>query len=173
MDRPATGENGVSDGAFDSADFRRVLGHYPTGVCVITATGADGMPVGMVVGTFTSVSLDPPLVGFLPGKSSASWPLIEASGKFCVNVFASNQMAACRQLAGRGPDKFAGVDYSISASGLPLIADCIAHIECALHAVQDAGDHWFVLGRVLAMDAGQGDPMLFFNGQYGGFAGAA
>jgi len=167
------GENDLHEVPIDSAEFRRVLGHYPTGVCAITATGADGMPVGMVVGTFTSVSLDPPLVGFLPDKSSSSWPLIEAAGAFCANIFAADQMAACRQLASRGADKFAGVDYALSENSLPLIEGCIARIECRLHGVIDAGDHWFVLGRVIAMDAVGGDPMLFNRGQYGGFAGPA
>ena len=72
--------------SFDSATFRRVLGHYPTGVCVVTAVEADGAPVGMVVGSFTSVSLDPPLVAFFPAKTSQSWPRLAAVGKFCVNV---------------------------------------------------------------------------------------
>ena len=155
---------------FDSARFRQVLGHYPTGVCAITALGADGAPVGMVVGTFTSVSLDPPLVGFLPDKNSASWPLIEATGHFAANIFASNQTETCRALAARVPDKFAGVAWQRSAHGLPLIDGCIARIECELHGVLDAGDHWFVLGRVIAMEADDGDPMLFHRGRYGGFA---
>ncbi|MCB2062129.1 MAG: flavin reductase family protein, partial [Novosphingobium sp.] len=76
----------VSEATIDPAHFRQVLGAYPTGVAVITAMDTEGAPAGMVVGTFTSVSLDPPLVGFLPDKSSSSWPKIESAGRFCVNV---------------------------------------------------------------------------------------
>ena len=161
----------VTTSTIDATDFRQVLGTYPTGVCAITALDPQGNPVGMVVGTFTSVSLDPPLVGFLPDKKSSSWPLIEGAGRFCVNVLGSNQQAACRQIAGRGPDKFAGVDYAVSDHGLPVIAGSIAVIECTIHSVTEAGDHWFVLGNVLRLETTRDeDPMLFHRGRYGGFA---
>jgi flavin reductase (DIM6/NTAB) family NADH-FMN oxidoreductase RutF len=156
----------------EAAEFRQVLGYYPTGVSAITAMGADGQPIGMVVGTFSSVSLDPPLVGFLPDKNSSTWPRLEAAGRFCVNVLASDQLDVCRQLAGKGPDKFAEVEYTVSDHNLPVIAGALATIECALHSVTDAGDHYFVLGRVLRLEAvREADPMLFFRGRYGGFAG--
>ena len=161
----------MSEATIDPAVFRQVLGSYPTGVCAITALDAEGRPAGMVVGTFTSVSLDPPLVGFLPDKSSSTWPLIEAAGKFCVNVLASDQQATCRQLAARGPDKFTGVDFTVSEHGVPVIAGAIARIDCTIHSVIDAGDHWFVLGSVVALEAVRADdPMLFHRGRYGGFA---
>jgi 3-hydroxy-9,10-secoandrosta-1,3,5(10)-triene-9,17-dione monooxygenase reductase component len=161
----------VSGTAIDSAKFRQVLGSYPTGVCAITAMGPDGAPAGLVVGTFTSVSLDPPLVGFLPDKSSSSWPLIERAGHFCVNVLGSDQQHVCRQLAAKGSAKFAGLDISLSEHGHPVIPSSIAQIDCDIHAVIDAGDHWFVVGRVLSLDVHRdGDPMLFHRGRYGGFA---
>jgi 3-hydroxy-9,10-secoandrosta-1,3,5(10)-triene-9,17-dione monooxygenase reductase component len=164
----------VSETTIDPATFRAVLGSYPTGVVAITASGADGAPIGMVIGSFTSVSLDPPLVGFLPGKNSTTWPLIEAAGGFCVNVLASDQMEACRQLAGKGPDKFAGLNVALSDHGHPVIADSIARIDCVLDSVIDAGDHWFVLGKVLSLESSRDDdPMLFYRGRYGGFAGQA
>jgi 3-hydroxy-9,10-secoandrosta-1,3,5(10)-triene-9,17-dione monooxygenase reductase component len=166
-----TGEFGLGQTAIDPANFRQVLGSYPTGVCAITAIGRDGMPFGMVIGSFTSVSLDPPLVGFLPDKGSSSWPLIEQAGHFCVNVLASDQQQVCRQLAAKGPDKFSGVDYALSAHGHPVIAGSLARIDCDIHAVIDAGDHWFVLGKVLSLEATRNDdPMLFHRGRYGGFA---
>ena len=156
--------------SIDPALFREVLGNYPTGVCVITALDASDQPAGMVVGTFTSVSLDPPLVGFLPDKSSSSWPKIEQAGHFCVNVLAADQQALCRQVSGKG-DKFAGLDYTVSSNRLPVLANAIATIECRLHSVTDAGDHWFVLGEVLHLEALRlHDPMLFHRGRYGGFA---
>jgi len=161
----------VSEVAIDSARFRQVLGSYPTGVCAITALDGAGAPLAMIVGTFTSVSLDPPLVGFLPDKSSSTWPQIEAAGRFCVNVLGSDQQQLCRQLASKGAEKFAGVDYAVSAHGLPVLPRTIATIECTLHSVTEAGDHWFVLGKVLHMDVTRDeDPMLFHKGRYGGFA---
>jgi flavin reductase (DIM6/NTAB) family NADH-FMN oxidoreductase RutF len=161
----------VTEVTIDQARFRQVLGSYPTGVSVITAADSAGQPLGMIVGTFTSVSLDPPLVGFLPDKKSSTWPQIEAAGKFCVNILGSDQQDLCRRLSAKGPERFADVDWSHSVHGLPILADTIATIECALHAVHEAGDHWFVLGKVLAMDVTRNeDPMLFHRGRYGGFA---
>ncbi|WP_156841397.1 flavin reductase family protein [Novosphingobium aquimarinum] len=155
----------------DPEDFRKVLGSYPTGVCVITALDPENRPIGMVIGSFTSVSLDPPLVGFFPDKKSTSWPLLEAAGHFCVNILGSNQQAICRAVGAKGEEKFVGVEYAISDHNLPVIADSIACIECRLHSVTEAGDHWFVLGEVLRLETTRDeDPMLFHRGRYGGFA---
>ena len=160
----------VTTTSIDPAEFRKVLGSYPTGVCVITALDED-RPTGMVVGSFTSVSLDPPLVGFFPDRKSTSWPLIEKAGHFCVNVLASDQADVCRAVTAKGDQKFVGVDYIVSDHNLPIIADSIAAIECRLYSVTEAGDHWFVLGEVLRMEAvREDDPMLFHKGRYGGFA---
>ena len=157
--------------SFDSATFRRVLGHYPTGVCVVTAVEADGAPVGMVVGSFTSVSLDPPLVAFFPAKTSQSWAGLAAVGKFCVNVLASDQQALCRQLSGRGEDKFAGVSHRVSANGSPILDNVVAWIDCTLDAVHEAGDHYIVLGKVIALEVDRPEsPLLFFQGNYGEFS---
>lgn len=155
----------------DPGEFRRVLGAYPTGVCAITAMTEDNVPTGMVVGTFTSVSLDPPLVGFLPDKNSSTWPVIEKAGHFCVNVLASDQQDVCRQVAAKGADKFSGLEFGMSLHNLPVIANTIAAIECSIHSVIDAGDHYFVLGKVLKLEVTRDeDPMLFHRGRYGGFA---
>ncbi|MEP7221195.1 MAG: flavin reductase family protein [Novosphingobium sp.] len=161
----------MSEMAIEAATYRQVLGYYPTGVCVITALDQQASPCGMVVGTFTSVSLDPPLVGFLPDKRSSSWSVIEQAGHFCVNVLADDQMELCRKLSVSGPDKFTGVEYTVSAHDLPILAGAMVSIECRLHSVIDAGDHWFVLGHVLGLEAlRDGDPMLFHRGKYGSFA---
>ncbi len=175
MTRPerqfAMGNPGVSGASIDPAQFRQVLGSYPTGVSVVTAIDADGNPVGMVVGTFTSVSLDPPLVGFLPDRKSTTWPLIEKAGRFCVNVLASDQQAVCRQMAAKGTEKFVGLEMRVSEHNLPVIANSIARIECTIHSITEAGDHWFVLGDVLSLETTRDeDPMLFHRGRYGGFA---
>jgi len=104
----------VTTTTIDPAEFRKVLGSYPTGVCVITALDDDDRPAGMVVGSFTSVSLDPPLVGFFPDRKSTSWPQIEKAGHFCVNVMASDQTDVCRAVTAKGDQKFVGVDYVVS-----------------------------------------------------------
>lgn len=156
--------------AFDGKAFRHVLGHYPTGVCAITSMSGD-RPVGMVVGSFTSVSLDPPLVAFFPDRASNSWPKIEAAGCFCVNVLAADQHDVCRALAAKDDDKFDRIDYRLSAAGLPIVEGNVAWIDCDLHAVYEAGDHFIALGRVHSLDARHAKrPLLFFQGRYGQFA---
>src|SRR3546814_8338620 len=102
----------------------------------------------MVVGTFPSVSLDPPLVGFLPDRNSKTWPLIKEAGHFCANILASDQIELCRKIAGKGEDKFAGVDFTISGHGVPVLSAALASIECRIYSINDAGDHFFVqIGR--------------------------
>jgi flavin reductase (DIM6/NTAB) family NADH-FMN oxidoreductase RutF len=155
----------------DSANYRRVLGHFPTGVVVITAVH-DDEPVGLAIGSFTSASLDPPLVGFLPDKSSSTWPRIEASGAFCVNVLGDAQQDVCRAMATKGPDKFAAVTWRHGRTGAPVIDGALAYIDCEIEVVHEVGDHWFVVGRVVDLDViGDGGPLLFFRGGYGGFSG--
>ncbi|MGH3244378.1 MAG: flavin reductase family protein, partial [Spirillospora sp.] len=155
----------------DSRWFREVLGQYPTGVCVVTATQPDGSRAGFVVGSFTSVSLDPPLVAFFPDKSSTSWPKIERAGKFCVNILSADQEHLCRQFAAKAEDKFQGLDVRTAGSGSPIIKDVVAWIDCDLESVQEAGDHYIVLGRVRELDVENPSlPLLFFQGGYGRFA---
>jgi 3-hydroxy-9,10-secoandrosta-1,3,5(10)-triene-9,17-dione monooxygenase reductase component len=159
------------DPVIDSAMYRRVLGHYPTGVCVVTATLANGQRAGMVVGSFTSVSLDPPLVGFFPDISSSSWPQIESAGKFCVNILANDQKDLCRRFSAKGEDKFAGLTHRLSTNGSPVLDDVVAWIDCTLDKVHEAGDHYIVLGRVRELDVIRPQqPLLFFRGGYGSFA---
>lgn len=154
----------------DGAEFRRILGHYPTGVCAVTAIH-EGRPIGMVVGSFTSVSLDPPLVAFFPDRKSSSWPKIEASGRFCVNVLAGHQLDVCRALASKADDKFASVPHRFSDAGLPIIDGVVAWIDCDLHAVHEAGDHFIAIGRVHSLaNEHPHSPLLFFRGGYGSFA---
>ena len=156
--------------AIDSATFRRVLGHYPTGVCVVTALDERAEPIAMVVGSFTSVSLDPPLVAFFPARTSTSWPQIERAGKFCVNVLGSDQQPLCKQLSAKGGDRFAGVTHRTSANGSPILDGVVAWIDCTLDAVHEAGDHYIAVGRVMALEVDRpGKPLLFFQGGYGEF----
>ncbi|MGO4384738.1 flavin reductase [Specibacter sp. RAF43] len=154
--------------AIDGARFREVLGHYPTGVSVVTATTPAGMPVGMVVGTFTSVSLEPPLVAFLPDKSSTSWPLIHESGSFCANVLSADQEVLCRKFAKSGGNKFEDVEWTPSASGSPILNNVVAWVDCDIEQVVESGDHYIVIGRVRDLDVMQlASPLAFFRGQFG------
>ena len=157
-------------GAIDSREFRRILGHYPTGVCAVTAI-ADAEPVGMIVGSFTSVSLDPPLVAFLPDRSSTTWPRIMAAGAFCVNVLTGRQQNVCSAMSSKAPNKFDAIAYRLSEGGVPIIENVVAWIECDLYAVHEAGDHFIAIGRVKAMDVEQPEPPLVFHrGGYGSIA---
>jgi flavin reductase (DIM6/NTAB) family NADH-FMN oxidoreductase RutF len=160
----------VPEPSIEAARFRQVLGHFPTGVCVITAAGAEG-PVGLAIGSFFSVSLDPPLVGFCPDKNSSSWPGIKASGKFGVNILAADQEDVCRVFATKGADKFAGLGWKPGPTGSPRLADVLAWIDCEIDAVHDAGDHELCVGRVVELELGREHegPLVFYRGGYGGF----
>ena len=154
----------------DPNRFRQVLGQYPTGVCAITAIEPHGAPTGFVVGSFTSVSLSPPLVAFLPDKSSTSWPKIERAQQFCVNILGADHEELCRRFAAKNTDRFDGVSWRPASSGAPIIAGVVAWIDCDLHSVTEAGDHYVVLGRVRELDVEKpGLPLLFFQGGYGRF----
>jgi flavin reductase (DIM6/NTAB) family NADH-FMN oxidoreductase RutF len=150
--------------AIDPAHFRRVLGCHATGIGVVTARTEEDEPVGMAVTSFTSVSLDPPLVAFCPDRKSTTWPQIERAGRFCVNLLAEEQGGACRSFGSTGGDKFAGIDWRVSQNGVPVIEGALASIECEVHSVLEAGDHFIVLGRVLAMESSdERAPLLFFR----------
>lgn len=147
--------------------FRDVLGRFASGVTVVTSTSADE-PVGMTCQSFSSVSLDPPLVLFCPAKTSRSWPRIQRSGRFCVNLLAHDQSELSNMMASRGTDKFAGLDWRPSpATGSPLFDGILGYVDCTIHAVHEAGDHFIVVGRVLELDVTDvPHPLLFFQGQY-------
>lgn len=162
----------VTAARIDPQQFRGVLGNYPTGVCIITAFDPETGPIGMTVGSFTSVSLDPALVAFLPIRESGTYQRIRSIGKFCVNVLGSDQDELCRLFARRGADKFADVGWSPAGSGAPILDGAIAWIDCDLSATHEAGDHDIVIGAVQELSAaGQpSPPLLFFQGGYGRFS---
>ena len=161
----------MSNAANDPKWFRQVLGQYPTGVSVITAIQEDGSPAAMVVGSFTSVSLDPPLVAFLPDRNSSSWAKIKDCACFCVNILGAEQEDLCRRLSSKDPDKFAGVAHRASPSGVPVLNGVVAWIDCQMASIQEAGDHYIVVGSVSALGVESGGlPLLFFQGGYGRFS---
>ena len=156
--------------SFDASEYRRILGHYPTGVCAITAA-VSRSPVGMIVGSFTSVSLKPPLVAFVPDRGSTTWPMIRSAGRFCVKVLSAAQQDVCRALSAKGENKFEALSYRWSATGLPILDGVVAWIDCVLYAVHEAGDHDIALGEVAALQVEAAHPpMLFLKGAYGSFS---
>lgn len=156
----------MSDHAFDSARFRQVLGHFPTGVCVLAGFDGDE-PIGMAIGSFFSISLEPPLVGLCAGKGSSTWPRLRASGRFCISILGDDQESVSRVFASREPEKFAGLGWDRSPLGQPRLTDALAWIDCELEAVHDAGDHEIAVGAVhdLAVLREHG-PLVFFRGGY-------
>jgi flavin reductase (DIM6/NTAB) family NADH-FMN oxidoreductase RutF len=155
--------------AFSPEHFRDVLGHLPTGVTVIAAHTAAG-PTGMAANSFTSVSLDPPLVLFCPARASSTWPPIRDVGWFCVNVMAGHHEALCRQFAQKGADRFAGVAFHDRVAG-PGLDEAVAWLDCEIDAEHDAGDHTIVVARVLHVEAApDAVPLVFFRGRYGQLA---
>ncbi|MEV0368465.1 flavin reductase family protein [Streptomyces sp. NPDC050636] len=159
----------------DPAEFRAVLGHFASGVTVITAPGDTG-PAGFACQSFASLSLDPPLITFMVARTSTTWPRIARAGVFCVNILGAGQGELCRGFAVSGGDKFAGVSYvAAPATGSPRLADVPAWIDCTIQAVHTGGDHLIVVGRVDALgtdaDAAEGGPLLFHRGAFGHFSG--
>jgi len=150
----------------DPSTMRRVLGHFPSGVTIVTGTTPEG-PHGFTCQSFASLSLDPPLVLVLPGRSSSSWPKIEATGRFCVNVLAEGQQELSTAFARSGGDKFAGVAWAASGLGSPVLQGATAWIDCTLHDVHDGGDHLIVVGAVHDLGAaGETAPLVFHRGGY-------
>jgi flavin reductase (DIM6/NTAB) family NADH-FMN oxidoreductase RutF len=169
--RDEVGRQGTPDTdghRFDTGRFREVMGHFATGVTVITAMEDDG-PVGFTCQAFASLSLEPPLVALAPGKNSTSWPRIARAGSFCVNVLAEDQEALCRDFAVSGGDKFAGVGWRIGGDGAPILDGVLAWLECDLLATHDAGDHELVIGRVNDMGVTRGRPLVYYRGGFGRF----
>jgi 3-hydroxy-9,10-secoandrosta-1,3,5(10)-triene-9,17-dione monooxygenase reductase component len=150
--------------AIDQALYRQVMGHFPTGVVVVASPG----PAGTAIGSFQSLSLDPPLVLFSITKTSSSWPKIRETGVFCVSVLAEDQEHVSRQFATSGSDKFAGLGYSAVATGSPKIDGCVAWMDCDLTDVHDGGDHDIVVGTIREMKVEREvKPLIFFRGGYG------
>ena len=155
-----------ADHLVEADEMRRVLGHFASGVTIVTGLD-DGEPVGFACQSFTSVSLDPPLVLFCPAHTSSTWPRIKASGAFSVNVLAEDQTELCLQFATSGADKFAGLAWHPTAWGASLDG-VLATVHCDIDQVHAAGDHDVVIGHVRQLvthrDVG---PLLFFRGQFG------
>ena len=164
-------EAGPAAGTVDARVMRDVLGHFASGVTVVTALPEEG-PIGFTCQSFSSLSLDPPLVVFAPSRSSRTWPRLRELGRFCVNVLSEDQDGLSAAFARSGEDKFAGVHWRPSRLGSPVLDDVVAWIDCELWAEYDGGDHTLVAARVLDLGADPGRrPLLFHRGGYGLLAG--
>ena len=160
----------MSNMAIESGDFRKVLGKYPTGVTLVSSKDDQG-PFAMVIGSFGSVSLDPPLVQFMPAKESGTWSRIKKTGRYCVNVLGEQQLDLSNSFFNKDKDPFEAIHWSESTLGSPIIEGCVAWIDCLIGDVHEAGDHYIVIGEVKAIGATEKDegPLLFLGGVYGSF----
>jgi 3-hydroxy-9,10-secoandrosta-1,3,5(10)-triene-9,17-dione monooxygenase reductase component len=154
--------------SIDQGEFRAVLGHFASGVVVVTGLHA-GRPMGFTCQSFFSLSLDPPLIALAPGKSSTSWPGVAEADSFCANVLADDQEALARTFANSGGNKFAGVGWAPASGGPPHLYGCVAWIDCVVQEVHDAGDHHLVIAQVVGLETGSGRPLIFYRGGFGGF----
>jgi 3-hydroxy-9,10-secoandrosta-1,3,5(10)-triene-9,17-dione monooxygenase reductase component len=156
----------VPGGASDPAAYKDVLGRFCTGLTVVTSLH-DDEPVGFTCQAFSALSLDPPEVLLSVQRTSTTWPRIRRHGRFGVGVLATGQDELARALARSGPDKFRGVDWAPSVTGLPRPEGLLAWIECALVREVDAGDHLLAIAAVGALEVGADDaPLLYFRGDF-------
>ena len=154
----------------DTTHYRHVLSHFATGVTVITSRHC-GKPVGFTANSFCSVSLVPSLVSFCVSNSSSAWPLINAAGNFCVNILSEDQQDICTTFARKGVDRFSQTNYSLSASGMPIIDGVLAWIDCRIVTVLPAGDHMVVLGQVYNLEyVAKRNPLIFCQRKFGTFS---
>ncbi|EPJ8753270.1 flavin reductase family protein [Pseudomonas putida] len=158
----------LSSTAIEPLSFREALGHYASGITVITSL-IDGNPIGFTCQSFYSVSISPPLVSFSVMSSSASYPGIRSAGRFAVNILSGEQVGVSNQFARKGTDKWQGVDWQVSPLGNPVIAGSLHWLDCEIHAEHPAGDHLIVVGEVKALNVHNAvatQPLLYFQGQY-------
>lgn len=155
----------VTEG-FDRRDYRRALGQFATGVTVITTRAAGGRPVGITVNSFSSVSLEPPLILWSISRQASSFEEFAHATHFAVNVLAARQHHLSRQFSTQLADKFAGVEYSEGPGGCPLLKGVLAHFVCRSVRQYDGGDHLILLGEVEQYECHGGEPLVFHSGQY-------
>ena len=150
---------------FTSRDLRTALGKFATGVTVVTTAGEDG-PVGVTVNSFSSVSLDPPLILWSLARTSSRLPVFEQASHFAVHVMNHQQEDLCRAFS-RDARAFDSLAMRQNQKNIPIIEDCLACFECARHAVHAGGDHLIFVGRVEAVSLTHTDPFIFFDSNFG------
>ncbi|PHI31563.1 p-hydroxyphenylacetate 3-hydroxylase reductase component [Budvicia aquatica] len=154
------------DNVADPRAFRRALGNFATGITIVTAALPDGTQVGVTANSFNSVSLDPPLILWSIDKRAHSYAVFDRASHFAVNVLAADQMNLSNQFARAQDDKFSGVVYAVGLGGAPLLSDCSARFQCEKHQLVDGGDHWIMIGKVVAFDDCGRAPLLYHQGAY-------
>ncbi len=152
--------------AIEKNELRRVMGHFATGVTVVTTHGGDGRYFGLTANAFSSVSLVPPLLLVCVDKKAESYPSFEQSKVFTVNILSADQEDISRRFAVSGGDKFDGVSYRVGANGAPILGGVLAYAECKIVAAYEGGDHMIYLGEIEETGAVEGKPLLFYRGGY-------
>ena len=151
----------------DARTFRDALGCFATGVTIITAMDGEGQPIGLTANSFTSVSLDPPLLLVCVANNAGSAAVLRDAQRFAVNVLQIGQQPTSNRFAGKGEDRFANTPWEVGEFGTPVLTGSLSSFECARDAVHDGGDHFILVGRVLkAMFEPRRDPLLYFRGKY-------
>ena len=147
-------------------DFRRALSHFASGVTIVTTSDGEQRPTGLTASAFCSVSLDPPLILICVDHKSQSYPHLRESGRFAINILHQGHEQLSRRFASSRLDKFDGVAFTLGTLGVPLIDAALAHLECRTVSAYVEGDHTIFVGRVEAVDVGEGDPLLYYGGRY-------
>lgn len=151
---------------FSSRDFRDALSSFATGVTIVTATDADNNPVGMTASSFNSVSTEPPLILWSVTKTAQSAPAFKAAEHFAVHVLATDQTDLSNKFAKSGADKFGDTSYSIDAAGVPILDNTAARFDCKTWEIYEGGDHWIIVGEVLAIESAKKEGLVFGGGTY-------
>ena len=152
--------------AIEAQELRRVMGHFATGVTVITTKDKDGAPQGLTANAFMSLSLNPPLVMISVDKGATCYACFEPGNGFNVNFLSEDQEDVSRRFATKGIDKFADLKWRAAGNGAALIDGAIGQVECKITACHDGGDHTIVVGEILGVAAEGERPLLFFRGKY-------
>lgn len=161
----------VPNSVSESRRFRHALGSFVTGVAIVTAKPGDAAPVGMTINSFSSVSLDPPLVLWSLRREAWSYDRFRNAGHFVVNVLAAHQDGLAKQFARPVDDRFEGVDFTCNAHGAPCLSSSIACFECVTENTIDAGDHVIFIGRVENFTHSDDIPLVFCRGNLSSFRG--
>lgn len=167
IERRAPRRPGEYRAGSDPRTLRDALGCFATGITIVTAMGVDGQPIGLTANSFTSVSLDPPLLLVCIARSAGSAAALEAAGHFAVNVLQIGQQPASNKFASRVGDRFADTPWTNGSTGVPILTGSLSIFECSRHAVHDGGDHLILVGQVVsATFEPSRDPLLYFRGKY-------
>ncbi len=154
----------------DTRVLRDALGIFATGVTIVTTLSPSGEPTGFTANSFTSVSLDPPLILVCIAKSAAGYAIYNSASAYCVNILAHNQHDLSGTFAARCADKFSGVAWHQGAAGAPILGGGVAHFDCVMYRTVEAGDHAILIGRVVDFETNDAEPLCYHRGKYAALA---